>query len=442
MTHLDSTWYERYIAISRTVGETYELLEPTPELLAARYTDFVQSDYSLNPDLTTDKPQRESLSQARAQALQLQADIQHSESRSLIRESYLPAIDALLDNISLIIAGATGDTRTYRSTCERLYGQPNHDIFAAACAWIRADALATSVDGSSHLATLRHNVLAALPSVDADYSVLIPSEQVFADVRQHHTEYYRQLFGLKGFPVEPYIDEATGNEICRRVLTNIGSDYVLAPSDNNLWAILPSRKRVVYPSGYRLDRDEFVGIVCHEIGSHVLEAVNGASSPLLLLGAGLAGYERGNEGRAFLREQIVYDHERTFLRQFSWEYIILLHVATSLAAGAYHHPHSFSELYHTLYHLYYFWRERRMPHATNNEAFTRDEAWYLAVRILKGTPGNGSAAYLKDSVYLEGNVRCWQLAAEDPSSILLGDQGKFDPTNPSHRALVLSLTMR
>lgn len=439
MKKLDAAWFPTYAHLLHIVGETYDLLDPSPSILATRRAEFEASHHTTNPDLVADKPHVSILKAAREDAEQLRSRIMTEETIALVRDAYIPALDSLLLNIQLIMAGATGDMESYRSASEQLYGQPDHTIFDAACAWIRDDALATAAGHSPLLTRLRDDVLETIPRTAADYRILVPSEATFAAVKQSHDNYYIQLFGSDGIPSEPYIDEDTGNEICRRILANIGSDYTLAPSDNNLWAILPSHKQVVYPAGYRLDRDEFVGIVCHEIGSHVLESVNGSNSPLQLLSSGLAGYEKGNEGRAFLREQIVYPHERTFLRQFSWEYIVLLHVAVSLTAGLDGQPYDFVRLYDTLYKLYYFWRERREPRATNNEAFARQEAWYLAVRILKGTPGDGSTTYLKDTVYLEGNVKCWQLAANDPDSILFGDSGKFDSTNPTHINLVRQL---
>jgi hypothetical protein len=152
----------------------------------------------------------------------------------------------------------------------------------------------------------------------------------------------------------------------------------------------------------------------------------------------MAGYEYSDEGRAFLREQIVYDKESTFLRQFAWEYIVLLHLSVSLAQGLNGHRYQFPELYDTLFCLYSFWRERRMPQATNNEAYARDEAWMLAVRIYKGTNGT-DGSYMKDIVYLEGNIKSWQLAKTDPSLILRGDVGRFDITNPQQVAMLNEL---
>lgn len=432
MKYLDDKWFQPYKQLTDTVGETYEKLEPSPHILAKMRQKFIDAGDDTTITLLSDKPNIQALEAAREAITALLARIQSEEQNTLVRQCYQEALVVLDNQARLIIAGATNDMQTYRNANELLYSLPSSTIFRAACSWIHDDALKTPVDHSELLARLCNDVLKAIPAFSDDYSLLIPSESVFTKVRAAHQPYYASLFGRDGLPEEPYIDEQAGIAICQKVLKAIGSDFTLEASDNNIWAVLPSKKQVVHPQGFRLDRDEFVGIVCHEIGSHVLESVNGARSPLRLLGTGLAGYEKGNEGRAFLREQIVYSSERTFLQQFSWEYIVLLHVSTSLAAGLHHYRYTFSELYDILYKLYFFWRERRMPRATNNQAFASDEAWYLAVRILKGTPADGSASYLKDSVYLEGNVACWQLAAKDPSIVLFGDRGKFDISNPVH----------
>ncbi len=441
MKYLDSKWFGQYKQLADRVGETYEKLEPSAEHLEEKRRAFINSGHSIDVVLLSDKPDIEELERVRATIAELSTRVYHEESNQLVHYCYHDALTTLDRQAQLIVSGAVNDMDVYEDMNKLLYSLPSSEIFRSACSWIRDDALKTPVDHSELLARLRDDILQTVPPFSDSYSPLIPSESVFAAVRTAHEPYYASLFGSEGIPDEPYINEQEGVAVCQKILKTIGSEFTVKPSDNNIWAVLPSKKQVVYPRGFRLDRDEFVGIVCHEIGSHVLESVNGARSPLQLLSAGLAGYEKGNEGRAFLREQIVYPSERTFLQQFSWEYIVLLHVSTSLAAGLHTHRYTFSELYDTLYKLYYFWRERRMPRATNNQAFAEDEAWYLAVSILKGTPGNGSASYLKDSVYLEGNVACWRLAAKDPSIILFGDSGKFDIANSAHNDIVRQLKL-
>lgn len=440
-TTLDDAWFDRFHTIKDQIGEAYELLLPTLETLDSSRKDFESSDYKKNLSLYPNRADVDKLSRAREQLHALKEAISRDESDSRVRSAYLDSISVADWNAAMIIAGTNADDAGFKRANDTLYDQPNADVFKAVCHWIRKDAQETIDSGDPQLAELAANVLSKMPDLYGDHRMIVPSEKVFHSVRELHFRkngYYDQLFGVDGLPNEPYIEQHVGNKICQQALRNIGSDYTMAMSDDNIWAVFPSRKQVVSPRGYRLARDEFIGIVCHEIGSHVLESVNGLQSPLKLLSSGLAGFEKGNEGRAFLREQIIYENEHIFLQQFAWEYIALLHLSVSLAAGLHKEKYDLVKLYDVLYALYIFWRTRRYPLATNNELFARDEAWQLCVRVLKGTSGQGGA-YMKDTVYLEGNIRCWQLAADDPSIILFGDTGKFDVTNPDHVELVRSL---
>jgi hypothetical protein len=373
---------------------------------------------------------------------QLRATIGSNESNYIVRSVYTDFIDNLIANIDMVIAATDHDKAKFHNQNTKLYGNPNRAVFGAACAWIRTCAANEQTDPSTKLVRVAKKLLKQIPLVTQSYELLIPSEQVFHSVRESHRRvggFYDNLFEVQGLPTTAYVEQYEGDQICQRVLDTIGSDYQIATARNNIWATQRDKKTLLRPLGYRLDADEFIGIVSHEIGSHILEVVNGSKQPLQLLGLGLAAYEKGNEGRAFLREQIVYDHEATFLNQFSWEYIVLLHVAVCLAHGYDTKPYTFSELYMILYDLYLFFRERRYPFETNNESYAHEEAWYLTVRVMKGTDGTGGA-YQKDIVYLEGNIRCWLLAAQNPEIIRFGDYGKFDLTNKTHRAMVHGLS--
>jgi hypothetical protein len=79
--------------------------------------------------------------------------------------------------------------------------------------------------------------------------------------------------------------------------------------------------------------------------------------------------------------------------------------------------------------LFRFWTTKR--NLPIDEKIIHDGAWSMAVRALKGTDGNGGA-YIKDIVYLEGNIRCWRVAKSNPQFIMYGDLGKFDIANHTH----------
>ncbi|HSJ28817.1 MAG TPA: tyrosine/phenylalanine carboxypeptidase domain-containing protein [Acidimicrobiia bacterium] len=59
------------------------------------------------------------------------------------------------------------------------------------------------------------------------------------------------------------------------------------------------------------------GLVAHEIDTHVLTYLNGASQPLQLMSAGLAGYEETQEGLALIAEVVVEGLTRSRLRQLA-----------------------------------------------------------------------------------------------------------------------------
>lgn len=431
---MDERWFARLLTISQALGETYILLEPTPETLEERWREFEASGRRHDIVMFSEQVNTGLVARCQAQLGELRADIAAGEPAEIVRALYLDRIDELLANARMMTAAAARDADGFSAENLAMYGRPHPVIYEAACAWALSTAVVAAATLGPHGRGLGHKALDLLPGTNGDWRLLTPPEPVFRKVRGLHRAaggYYDQLFGNGTFPTGSTIDQASGDEICRRVLGNIGSGYELADSANTIWAVSPSRRQLLRPAGYRLDTEEFIGIISHEAGSHILEAANGARSPLKLLQLGLAGYEKGNEGRAFLREQIVYDHELTFLRQFAWEYIVLLHLGASLASGSHDQPYGFARLYEVLETLYALWRELRRPGDPGNAEFARREAWYLTVRIAKGTDGQGGG-YLKDIVYLEGNVRCWEVAASNPEAILHGDKGKFDITNARH----------
>lgn len=184
----------------------------------------------------------------------------------------------------------------------------------------------------------------------------------------------------------------------------------------------------------------FVGLgLGHEIGSHLLEVTNGERGPLGLASIGLDRYELGNEGRAVIREQVVYENFDEFSKLVRWRDILRRHVAISYASGVGEDaPHEASEVYTFMNAIDQMYQLKELkPGAEPREAYEKADSKTTALltRVLKGTDGKGGA-YLKDKVYLEGNIACWN---QSPSAINNGDLGKFDITNPRHITLLQKL---
>ena len=118
---------------------------------------------------------------------------------------------------------------------------------------------------------------------------------------------------------------------------------------------------------------------------------------------------------------------------------VRLLAAAALAAGLYRHSYSFVQLYEALLMICLFFQTRRQPdNPVLAKLRARDEAWNLAVRVMKGTDGQ-AGAYLKALVYLDGNVAAWRIAAQQPELILFGDCGKFDIARSDHLMIINGL---
>jgi hypothetical protein len=437
---LDDRWFERFHQIIQETRETYIALMPPDDVLQQKRQAFEQSGFTTNPTLHATHLDAGFFATHNDKLHDLRHTLNTVEPNKYVRQTYDRCIHEAIAKNNLCIASAHGDDQEFRTQNFFAYGSPDPDIFRGAIDWIHANILATP-QTSPTLDILKDNALALLPNLHGNTKQFLPSKVTYDRVRLLHDApggYLTKLFGPDGPPTQAVIDQVPGDLICQQVLKNIGCDYRLADSHDGLWGVVHTTKQVMRPPGYQLDQAEFVGIVCHEIGSHLLETVNGSRQPLRLLQTGLDRYEHGNEGRAVLREQIVLADHTEFLKHPAWEYAIIKHVLICLAEGLYQHPHAFAEVYALAFALFAFWRERRYPANPHNQQTARDEAWHVTVRILKGTAGQGGA-YMKDIVYLEGNIRCWQVARTHPEMILYGDYGKFDIANPEHIKLLRRL---
>lgn len=446
---VDNVWFERLKPLIDELGETFELLMPPDEVVSAAYILFTET--AERPDLYPVVRDAAGLGQLRSKLEELLGSIRAEEPLDFVRRAYEDKITELIANIDMVLAAGNHDDAGFRRANTAVYGEPDTDVFAAACAWVRQEATQTRTD-RPEMADLCDEALALVPDLNGDAARLFPGDELFAQARELHWQhggYMDQLFAGTMMPDDAILNSGQADDMIRRVITNVGSDYTLADSPDGpagLWSVLHGRRSVTRPTEYRLSPQAFSGIVSHEIGSHLLEATNGAHSRLRLLEIGLAGYERGNEGRAFLREQIMFERMADYVQQpgwyptkATWEYRVAIHMIITMATGETDKQYGFSELYDLLRSLFRFWSAARNPGATSNEMIIETiidrSAWNMLVRALKGTGPNGGA-YYKDIVYLEGNIRCWRTAAVRPELILLGDLGKFDIANESHVILL------
>lgn len=439
----DETWYRQLKPLMQEIGETFVALMPSDEKLHRQHDEFVASGYASLPNLYPEVPHAATLRASKTRLENLIHAVNNGEKVSARRDVYIERIKEMVGNIDMILAAKDGNAELFEKTNQIIYGLPNYSIFAAACAWVRRDAMKEHSGVSEQL---RDQLLQLVPDIDGEVALLFPSDDVFQSVKELHFRsdgYVDRLFKNLHVPDDTVITSDIGDPITQGAINNIGSSFKLADSPTGLWAVLQSQRQVIRPAEYALTKEAFMGIISHEVGSHLLESTNGEKSTLRLLELGLDRYECGNEGRAFLREQIMYADMNDYIEQpswwptkASWEYRIAIHMIISLAVGLHGRRYNFAELYQLLTVLFRFWTVKRGQKIDENSI--HQGAWSMAVRALKGTDGTGGA-YLKDIVYLEGNIRCWQTAAAHPELVLYGDEGKFDIANPVHVQALTSL---
>lgn len=433
---LDAGWYKRLEAIAAEASEVYYPLEAQPAYLEQARLDFLAHSSLTSPELYPSLVDTALYKRRLRELGELKADIEASEPNHGIRQAYVLRISELEDQLGLLLAANERDDAAFQAANERIYHGPDEHIFAAICVWLRVVAEEQTAHPDKHVRNVAKQILSVLPAAHDSGVNLVPDNENFQRLRALHMAsggYWDQLF--RGVSIPDAVSELDGDALVEQVLRNIGSDYQVLESSNVNWGVSHTERAVIHPARYSAPKAVFEGSLIHEIGSHLVERMNGLHGPLRLLASGLDRYDACNEGRAFLREQLVYDAPTYMLRSDSWRHIITMHLAISLAYGLHDHRYTFAEIYHVLNPVDLLWQYLQGAAGDRAREQADFETWKTLTRVLKGTAGTGGA-YLKDIVYLEGNVRCWQIAETQPEMILYGDLGKFDLTRPDHIALL------
>ncbi|MCB9822967.1 hypothetical protein H6800_01690 [Candidatus Nomurabacteria bacterium] len=365
----------------------------------------------------------------------------------LIRQAYRWRINEDIANVHMLRASAAGDMRSFRRWNEFIYGKPNEPIYRAALDWVAgdADSLIDQFGVDSPQGQAAQSVLDNIGARRGDRSLLVPSEETFQSVRTDHMReggYYSLLLAGVEVPTEAKVRRDVGEPILRHVVTNnLQSDYDIKPVEGTVWGVDHVERVVEQPEEYAMPPKRFVGLGAgHEIGTHLLEKENGDRGPIKLASRGLDRQEVG-EGRAVVREQVVYDTFDEFGTLVRWRDIIRRDIAIGFASGvADERMRTAAETYDFIYAIDLMYQTKLKP---NDPEVAAEKAKRktdpLILRVLKGTDGTGGA-YLKDKLYLEGNVAVWRAAEMyGPGIISDGDLGKFDITNSRHIVLLQKL---
>lgn len=354
-------------------------------------------------------------------------------------------LDETIAQIKLVLASTHGDMATFHKQNHDIYGAPDEILYRAALDWVCNDAevLRATQSSTEEQKAAAQKVVDRLTPMRGYRELLSPESVVFEKIRQDHYKengYFALLLDGITQPGDT-ITEEQGDVIIEHVLRkNISTDYEYEKRKGGSWGVSHSMKKVYGPESYSYSWRRFVGLpLGHETGTHLTETKNALGGPLLLASIGLDHFERGTEGRAVVREQVPYDSFDEFGKLVRWRDILRRHIAISYAEGvgeesrvSHHEVYEFMEQIDHMYAL----KDGFLADEAADAARTRTNA--LLLRVLKGTTGEG--AYLKDKVYLEGNVAAWLAASmRGASAISEADKAKYDINNSRHLLQLIKL---
>lgn len=437
---VDESLFEQLDHLTQNNLATYKQMSVEGERKADALSDLAAG---FDVDLTVHDMSEEEL-QDRIGNLKLlkKQVIENSENidESVI-ELYRWKINETIANLHMIDASRRKDMTTFMRWNEFIYGKPDEDVYRAALDWIAHDAerLRDEPEQNPAVVEAAGEVITLLENERGYREIISPLPEAFEEVRQDHMctdGYYGML--LSGVEVpDQKISKDIGDPIIQHVVkNNLQSDYGLIDSTSATWSVSHTQEAVERPPNYNLPAKRFIGLALgHETGSHLLEKENGERGPLRLLRKGLDRYELGNEGRATIREQVVYGSFDEFSKLVRWRDVLRRHIGISYAAGVgADAPRKSKEVYRFMNAIDRLYQTKLNP---DDPALVGEKSHAktgtLVTRILRGVDGEQGGAYLKDITYLEGHVACWLSAAEaGPQAISDGDLGKFDIANQRH----------
>lgn len=434
---VDSELEQSLSALVGGHGETYAAMTLPSERKAAVTGAWARGE---DASLMLDAPDKDRLLMRQAALREWKRELlERTDLDPLIKQLYRWKVNEHIANINMLIASSAGDMRSFTRWNEFVYGKPDEDIYRAALDLVAHDAEDLLADDaqSQPVKAAADTVLSLVDEKRGYRELLSPDETVFEKVREDHmrtTGYYGLLLAGVKIPDEKITTEVA-DPIIQQVLHNIKSSKGIRDASGASWSV--ASDAVLRPKTMNMPPLRFMGLaVGHEIGSHEFERVNGARGPIAMAKEGLPRYELGNEGRAVIREQVPYETFSEFTKLVRWRDILRRHIAISYASGVGEDaPMQSSEVYTFMNAIDRMYATKLHPDdEVKATAAAHKKTSDLLTRVLKGTDGKGGA-YLKDKVYLEGNVACWLSAAlRGPRAIAEGDYGKFNINDPTHLA--------
>lgn len=431
----------------------YSLLKRNKENLAIekdRFFGALSRGEAYEPDLTPDfdasvvDSQEARATEARQKIREYQPK---NDAEAAVKQAYHWKVNEMVGNLRIAQAAKKGDMRAFNRYNAYVYGTLDKGLFIHELVTIREHALRfASDDTKPELQQAAENVISVFDrEYTNSYGGTPITFELFQEIKRRHVSYF--AIAMTGVELSDVIIPDVGIPAVNKMLSNLGATsgsyhYKTEPVSGTSASVNHSAEVVKYPQDVEYTPERFIGLYAgHEVGTHVREVINAENSGFeLLKKSGLDRNEKSGEGKGVLREQIPYESIEDFEKTPRSREIMMRHVSAALALGVDDTPRTFSEVFQivaAIDYMYKIGQDGYLPHEAMPKA--QSYAWGLLTgRTMKGVRGGG-AAYLKDTVYAEGNHAYWRLAAEKPYLIDYWDIGKVDLTELRHIVLLQKL---
>jgi hypothetical protein len=430
-TPLDIRWFKKF---KKAIAFDFlEVLDGEKEDRLKEKSLFLLGENHL-PSFTYPFIKESVLTKHRARLQKLLAEITQQEQDVLVKDIYTSQIRHKLLQLALLQATLQKNDTLFTDLSQKIYGYPEPAVYFSVLHDLQEKMVRLS--GDPKLGPVARQLQALLPKVTVEFvRIEPPSLATFLATQKILLPYFHDLTDLVGPKKEQIY---SSKEICyifKQALKKRGLSrwrVLLNTTSKSAINVPADKHHIIIPESRKMTAELLQEILAHEVGCHVARHTNGVASGILLLGLGLEGYDRSEEGFATTAQQVF---NPTFTDYSALERCL----AIGLTLGLDGSPRNFRQVFEVL-RLYYLLElmhnhPTEVPEVLLEKAL--DHAWTASVRTFRGTTGTTTGhCFTKDTIYREGNIRVWQALAKEPAIVNDFFYGKLDPTLLEHKKIL------
>jgi hypothetical protein len=363
--------------------------------------------------------------------------ISDPEGHEALRLAYLWRINESLAGMRMLYAAKNGDSKRFRRYSEFIYGKPSSEVYSYTVdkIWDKiGEGLSSTDPDVSNAAKELAKVLPQKPH--PKQQIEAPSQAAFASAKKYVREELDALVEIPTKDGKFNADEIRKlfNQIFEKLKIENKWKTVLVETQSKNVRVDQEKETVEIPTSKELSFTNLEKLIAHEPGTHTTRRAEGERSRVKLLGVGFDRYDRGEEGVATMKTQVLEEKFEDFSGLEN-------HLAISLAYGLdnggkkdFRGVYEIMKKYYTLTSLL---SGKKREDAIRS---AKNSAWNVSVRTFRGTDCvSAGNCFTKDIVYREGNIGVWKVLSNNPEEIQMFSIGKYDPANPRHVWLLKQL---